>query len=162
GVPLDGTLRTSDELFHKVHVPANETLLYTLHSEPSENSVELFARLGTIPSRSGFDFLFSRPGEANQEIVVPNTNSGYVFDMVGGASIPVDTTPFRLTAEVVPFGIRTVSPTHVGDNGQVTITLAGARFLDGATVRLVGSGTVITAATIRVLDSATIKARFQF
>jgi subtilase family serine protease len=161
GVPFSTTLQTGQERYHKVNAPAGETLLYTLHAEQQDSSTELYARAGAMPSRSAFDYLFSRPGEADQEIVVPNTLAGFYYSLTRGEFVS-GTTPATVKAETIPFSIRSVSPDRIGDNGQVTITLHGARFQDGATVQLVGNGTTLTAAKVMVLDSATAKARFFF
>lgn len=160
GVPFNLTLQTGQERYRKLNAPGSQTLLYTLHTDLTDTQTELFARQGSMASRSAFDFLFSRPGEANQEIVVPNTHSGFYYDLIRGAYVPSGTAPVIIKAEVIPFSIRSVSPSRVGDNGQVTITLVGARFQDGATVQLVGNGTTLTAAKAMVLDAATVKARF--
>ena len=162
GVPYGSTLRTGQERYHKVNVPGNETLLYILDAQRNDSSTELFAQFGLMPSRSAFDYFFSRPNEADQEVVVPNTQAGTYYDLARGAYVPPDAgdMPFTIKAEVVPFSIRSVSPNRIGDNGQVTITLKGAKFQEGATVQLVGNGTTLTAAKVMVLDSATVKARF--
>ena len=162
GVPYNFTLDTNQERYHKVNTPADETLLYTLTTSNQNSSLELFAREGTMVSRSAFDFLFDRPGEANQEIVVPNTESDVYYDLVRGAYVPDGPASVTIKAESVPFSIRSVTPNRIGDNGQVTVTIHGARFQDGAAVELVGNGTTLTAATVTVLDSATAKARFLF
>jgi hypothetical protein len=91
---------------------------------------------------------------------VPDTSSGFYYDLIRGEFVPGGTTPITLKAEIVPFSIRSVTPNRIGDNGQVTITIIGARFQNGATVRLVSNGTTLTAAKVMVLDSATVKARF--
>lgn len=165
GVPRITTLQTGQERFYKTNAPANETLLYTLDAQHNDSATEMFARQGAMPSRSVFDFLYSRPGEADQEIVVPNTIAGPYYNLTRGEYIsPLSggTTPITIKAEIVPFSIRSVSPQRIGDNGQVTLTIKGARFQDGATVQLVGNGTTLTASKVTVLDSATVKARFIF
>src|SRR4029079_1963049 len=124
GVPFEGTLVTADEHFHKILVPANETLLYSPHTEQPYTSTELFVRQGAMPSRSTFDHLFARPGEPNQEVVVPNTTGAFVFDLTRGASVPSGTR-YTLTTDVVPFSIRSITPTRIGDNGPVTIVIRG-------------------------------------
>ena len=163
GVPHNSTLQTEQERFYKTNVPGNETLLYTLDAQQNDSATEMFARQGAMPSRSVFDFLYTRPGEADQEIVVPNTIAGFVYNLTRGEFIsPLSggTTPITIKAEIIPFSIRSVSPQRIGDNRQVTLTLKGARFQDGATVQLVQGNTTLSASRVTVLDSVTTKARF--
>ena len=160
GVPTNSTLQMGQERFYKVNVPGNETLRLALDGQSPQNFNELFARFGLLPSRSAYDFLYNRPYEPDQEIVVPDTKAGTYYSQARGAYVPNGTDPFSIKAEVVPFGITSVSPNRIGDNGQVTITINGAKFQDGATVKLVRGNTVLNAAKVWLVDSATVKARF--
>jgi len=69
--------------------------------------------------------------------------------------------PYTIEADLIPFSITGVSPTNIGDNGQVTLTLHGARFQPGAAIALVGTA-IYEPAKITLVDSGTVKARFQF
>jgi len=161
GVPISTTLITGQERFYKTNAPANETVRFALDGQAGSAN-ELFARFGLIASRNSFDFLFSRPNEANQEIVVPNSQAGNYFTLARSAFSTPSPQSVTVKAEVIPFGITSVTPDHIGDNGQVTITLKGARFEEGATVQLIHGGSVLTAAVVIRVDSSTVKARFMF
>ena len=117
-----------------------------------------------MASRSAYDFLFSRPWESDQQIVVPNTLSGFYYSLARGALVPPGPreTIFSLKAEIVPFSIASVTPSHIGDNGQVTITIHGAKFSDQTSVKLVNGTTTLTPAKVWAVDSASLKARFLF
>ena len=134
-----------------------------------------------MASRSQYDFLFNRPNEPDQEIVRPRHASRNYFNLVRGDYVPTDTpiasnlkdgkankvqSPavenVTVKAEIIPFSITSVSPNRIGDNGQVTLKLNGAKFQNGATVKLVRNGTTLTADKVTVLNSATVKARFLF
>jgi parallel beta-helix repeat protein len=160
------TLRTNKERYFRTeNVPANETLLYTLTPDRNDVDTELYARYARIPSLAAFDFLYSRPYEAYQEITVPSTLAGRYYTLTRAAFLPPGLTDafFNISAEIVPFSIRSVSPARIGDNGQVTITIRGAKFADGATVQLVRVGAAtLTAARVWKTDNATLKARFFF
>lgn len=170
GVPVNSTLRTGQERFYKVNAPADETLLFTLDGTNPLTSNELYARFNQMVSRNSFDFLFSRPYEPDQEITVPSTQAGNYYSMARAAFVPsgsggggvTPTDNFSIKAEIVPFGIRSVSPNRIGDNGQVTITLKGAKFGNDSTVRLIQGTTVLNAAKVIFVDTATVKARFLF
>ncbi len=161
GVPRNTTLVAGQERFYKTNTPANESVRFTLEGQLGSAN-ELFVRFGQIASRTFFDFSFSRSNEPNQEIIVPNSQAGNYFTQARSSfSIP---SPQNVTvrAELIPFGITSVSPNRIGDNGQVTITLKGGRFEEGATVKLFGGGTTLTAVRVIRVDSSTLKARFSF
>ena len=162
GVPLASTLNNGQQHYYKVNAPANETLDFLLQSSAADSSNELYARYGDIASLSAYDYLYSNPFQPNQEIVVPNTQAGYYYSLVRGANVPTAPAPFTIKASIVPFQISSVTPSHIGDNGQVTITLHGAKFQNGATVQLKQNGITLDAAKVWATDSATLKARFFF
>lgn len=161
GVPRNTTLLTGQERFYKTDAPANETVRLTLNGQTGSAN-ELFARFDQIATRTSFDFSFSRLNEANQEVIVPNSQAGNYFTLARSEFSTPSPQSVTIKAEVIPFGITSVSPNHVGDNGQVTITLKGARFEEGATVQLSGNGTTLNPAKIIRVDSSTVKARFMF
>jgi hypothetical protein len=168
GVAQSATLGFGQERYYKVNAPANETLRFTLDgnrdNKPQQPANELYVRFGLLPSRSAYDFLFNRPYEPDQEIVVPDTQASTYYSLARNAYLPanVQSDPYSIKAEIVPFGITSVSPNRIGDNGQVTITIKGAKFENGATVKLLKGNIVLTAAKMWAVDSATIKTRFLF
>jgi hypothetical protein len=95
-------------------------------------------------------------------VIVPNSQAGSYFTLARSEFSVPSPQAVIVRAEVIPFGITSVSPNRIGDNGQVTLTLRGAKFENGATVQLFGSGTTLNAATVIRLDSSTVKARFMF
>jgi subtilase family serine protease len=185
GVPQSTTLVTGQERFYKFNAPANETVRVSLDGEDGSSN-ELYTRFGQMASRNAYDFLFDRLYESDQQLVIPNTNAGTYYNMIRGENVPnslannevkqvgkPNTKPIdskqavtaenvTVKAEIIPFSITSVSPNRIGDNGQVTITLKGAKFAEGATVKLVQGNNVLNAAKIIFADSATIKARFFF
>lgn len=162
GVPHNSNIATGQERYYKVNVPGNETLRFLLDGLNPFTANELFARFGLMPSRSAFDFAYSRPNEPDQEIVVPNTQAGNYYSLARSAFVlsGASPDPFSIKAEIIPFSITSVSPNRMGDNGQVTITIKGARFEDGSIVRMIHDGTTLTADRVSLIDSATISARF--
>jgi subtilase family serine protease len=158
GVPRAANLNTNQERFYKVAAPANETLLVTLNGENGASN-ELYTRFGQMVSRSQYDFLFSRPYEANQETLVPNTGAGTYYNLARADFIPAaapvseqkagDSPPkennslaenVTIKAEILPFDIRRVAPSQAGNGGYAALTVEGAKFQSGATVKLVRQG----------------------
>jgi uncharacterized repeat protein (TIGR01451 family) len=160
GVPHNSTLQAGQERFYKTNAPANETLLYTLDAQQNDSSTELFVRQGAMPSRSAYDFLFNRPGEADQEIIVPNSQVGSYYTLVEGNYVPQGNTPFTLLAQVLPAGIRSVSLAQTGDSGESTVEIRGAKLSGATSVSLQRNGAVIQANSFFVNSDAYINARF--
>lgn len=159
GVPRNTTLIAGQEKFYKTNAPANETLRFALEGQTGSAN-ELFARFGLIATRTAFDFSFSRLNEANQELTVPNSQPGNYFTLARSEFSVPSPQAVTIKAEVIPFGITSVSSNRIGDNGQVTIILKGAKFADGATVKLVRGATVINSVKEIFIDATTFKARF--
>jgi hypothetical protein len=160
GQPYQSQLNNGTEHYYKVNVPNNQVMSVTLNAAETNKFNELFTRFGAMPDRGTYDFLYSVPWEPDQTIVVPDTQAGYYYHLARGEYVPQPPTPYTIKAELVPFSITSVSPTHIGDNGQVTVTLHGALFQDGSSVQLMHGTNMLVANNVMVLDSATAKARF--
>ncbi len=162
GTTINTTLNANQERYFKTNTPAGETVKFSVDGQDGTSN-ELFTLFGSMASRSNYDFQFSRPNEADQETIVPSSQAGNYYNLARADYVPPLTpTDVAIKAEVIPFSITSVSPNRIGDNGQVTITLKGAKFQEGATVKLVQGSTELTAAKVIVIDQSTVKARFLF
>ncbi len=160
GTPHAGTVTNGDVRYFRVCVAEDETLRVILDSDAASGLNELYVRFGQIADRGRYDVAYENPFSPNQTVVVPTTQAGCYYitlycDHASGGS-----TGYTLLAESVPFGIDSVTPARIGDNGQVTLTLHGARFEPGVLVTLTSESTVLVPDEIIVLDGATMKARF--
>jgi hypothetical protein len=155
GVPVSSIFSTGQERYYKVFAPANETLLVTLDGE-GNSSNELYTRFGQMVSRSQYDVLYSRPYEADQETVIPNTTAGTYYNLARADLVLVDnavketgkseekpaapagsgTETMTIKAETIPFGIRRVSPAITGKDRYTTITIEGSKFTNDTMVRI--------------------------
>ncbi|MCU1267467.1 MAG: Na-Ca exchanger/integrin-beta4 [Acidobacteria bacterium] len=148
GVSRNTTLVTGQERFYRTNTPANETVRFSIDG-PDGSSNELFTRFGSMVTRSQYDFLFSRPSEPDQRLVVPQTRAGAYYTMARAEYVPTDTpiasngknektsTPQASTienvsirAEVLPFGVSSVTPGKGGSGGNATVRIQGAQFRD--------------------------------
>ncbi len=162
GTPLTNTLSTGTEWFYKVQVGAGDALSISLNSSSPTSANQLYARFSELPDLSHFDFSYSQPLAANQQIVVPTTQAGWYYILVRGASVPDAPAAFSLLANLIPLSITSVSPTIIGDYGQVTLTITGARFQPGATIQLVSGTNTLVPTNVTLPDSSTANARFYF
>ena len=164
GTPVSGTLSNDDYRYYKVLVPAGQTLAAVLGGIVMDKVSELYIRYAHLPDRGHYDYftdMLDPLSTASLSLTVPTTQAGYYDILVRGADEPQPATPFTILAKLVPFSLTAVSASHIGDNGQVTLTLHGAKFVAGATVMLIGGdGTGIPASLVTVQDGGTARARF--
>ena len=162
GQSVTNQLTTGSARYYKLNVPAGETVRVTLTGVSTNSFNELFIRYGAVPDLGNYDFLYSTPFSPNQQIDIPTTQAGWYYIMVRGGNEQGGPLAYTLQANTVPFAISSVSQNHIGDNGQVTITLTGAKFQAGATVRLVFGTNIYSATTNFFTDATSVKARFVF
>lgn len=127
--------------------------------ETGSPEVEFFVRHGEVPDRIHYDFRYYQPLHTHRVIEIPNTQAGTYYVLISGIHTPSPSSPCTLLANLIPFGIETVFPPAIGDSGQVTLTLEGGGFQEGATVALVGPDTC-QAAKVTIEDRIVAKARF--
>lgn len=158
--PFDTTLENGAQKFFKYTPPFMETLIVSLTTDKPTRSNELLTNFGSIVSRADYDFQGARPGEGNQENVIPETGEGNYYSLVRHDLIPTSfgepPPPQNITvkAQILPFSIRQVSPSVAGNEGFATLIVEGAKFQQGATVKLVGAkGAELTPLMQRVSSS---------
>ncbi|MCL4179872.1 MAG: tandem-95 repeat protein, partial [Verrucomicrobia bacterium] len=136
GVVAKDKLSTGAELLYRVEVGAGETLRVDLKS-PAGGANELYLRHEALPDSIRFDAAYAGYLTANQTAVIPSTEPGVYYIRVRSTSAPQADTPVTLVARRVPFGIINVTPDTGGAGRYVTMTITGAKFSPGATVKLI-------------------------
>jgi hypothetical protein len=121
--------------------------------------VEFFVRHGEVPDRIHYDYHSYQTLNPHQVIKIPNTQTGTYYVLVSGIHTPSPSSSYTLLATSMAFSIESVFPLAIGDSGQVTLKLYGARFEQGATVALVGPDTCV-ATKVTIEDRTFAKARF--
>ncbi|MGD9632157.1 MAG: CARDB domain-containing protein, partial [Pirellulales bacterium] len=135
-----GYLTQSQAVYYRLDVPAGETVRLRFDSESPTGFTELYARYGKLPTRSQFDYSYSQPYAADQEIVLSGTRAGTYYilaygndvDLIqefGGIGPLTSRLPlYSLTADSLDFSVLSVGPNHGSNRGSVTVTIAGAGF----------------------------------
>ncbi len=158
GTALMTSLITGQERYYSIlNTPADETMLITLDGEDGSQN-ELYSRYGTMVSRSNFERQGVLRGFPDQENVFESTTAGAYYTMARGDYVPssfaeelkkgdeaikaasMAPQAVAIKAEILPFGIRTVSPEQAGNKGYSFLSIDGAKFQPGASVKLVGNG----------------------
>lgn len=131
GASYTSILKQEQEKYFKVNPPANETMSLTLVGQNRDAFNELFVRFGLLPGRNAYDFLYNRPYEPSQEIIVPNTQNGTYYNLAKNAyiqSADSSENSYSIKAEIIPFGSQSISPNKGGAVGEVTVEIKGAKF----------------------------------
>ena len=162
GQPVTNMLGTGLAQYYKFSAPAGDTVQINLAGSSTNAANEMYVRYGAVPDLGDYDFLYNNPLSADQQIVIPSTETGWYYIMVRGGNEPGGPLAFTLEASIVPLSISSISATKIGDNGQVTLTFNGAKFEPGATVQLVSGTTVYAPATNLLNTGSAITARFLF
>ncbi|MBS1793239.1 MAG: PD40 domain-containing protein [Acidobacteria bacterium] len=163
--PVSTTLENGAEKFYKFTTDPFESIIYTLTTDTPSRSNELLTNFGTIAGRADYDYQGDRPNEGNQRTFIPETRDGSYYSLVRTDLIPTSfagsfdkTAPpsgagknlgtpvppqnITLKAQVLPFSIARISPAEAGNEGFATLTIEGAKFQPGASVRLVSAANV--------------------
>lgn len=161
GVAQAGNLMERQSAFYKVVVGAGETLVITFDSAATSNTTnELYARFGSLPNRTHSDFRSIEAFSADQEVLVPLTEAGTYYILAYGADVG-GVTSYSITAKVIPFSVLGATPGQVGNTGNATLEIRGARFDRDTTFQLIGPGNVmVDAVAVHVTDSSTAFATF--
>jgi subtilase family serine protease len=163
GVAANGLVSQGQSLYYKVAVDAGQTLLVSLGCDDSSAVNELYVRYGAMPSRTQFDFGSPSAFAANQQIVVPETQAGtyYILAYNYHESYYAVHVHYSLSAESVPFSVRSVTPAKAGNAGPVTLVISGARFTGDTSFSLVDAlGNLVTPTRAQVQDASTAYVTF--
>lgn len=153
GSPYSGSfIGTGQALLFRVEIAESMPMRLTLTGASHEMRVELYARLGTAPTRGVYDYRADDSAASPQEIVIPMAVTGTWYlllycerTLLGG--------DFQLLAETSSILLTSVTPYTHGNGADAVLTLTGAGFESGAVVELVGGGTTVYEAETTEVDS---------
>lgn len=147
GVKKSDTLFDLKEKIYRLHIADSlkgESLLVTLDADSANGNNEMYLRRGAVPTRSEFDFGYSDPFAGDQEIIVPELDTGAYHLMVYGDNTAGTFQPMDLLARILEFEIRKITPSKGGNTGDVTVQIDGSKFNDSTQFSLVNESGSIT------------------
>ncbi|TWU48571.1 hypothetical protein Poly51_44710 [Rubripirellula tenax] len=168
-LPNDGTVLVGQFLdqrqpqWYKVTVPAGEVVGVDLQMLGSGNSInELYVARNYIPTRVNFDGRQTKAGQANVTTIINGLATDSTWYITAfPASFDSANASFNISAVVLPPSIESVSPGRIGNTGQATLTIAGARLDADLQYRIVGAGGVNRPAiTVERIDDTRVVAKF--
>jgi RHS repeat-associated protein len=129
-----------------------QSLRLALDDSTNTDQVEMYARLGSAPTRSSYDYC-GTAASADQQILIPNT-TGTWYVLLYATQVP-DPSPFTLSAAAADLQVMSATPDHYANNAPLTMTITGAGFVVGAGVELIGQDAQAHPAGQIVVDSFT-------
>ena len=135
-----------------VQLPSAKPMLLTLRNSGQGNCNELYARLGSPPTRGRYDYRFSNLASASQQIMLPMASAGTWYVLVYGESV---VTPSDYTLEVFASDVfvTQVTPNRHGDAAPAVLTITGAGFDATTLVELVAADGTAFGASQKEADS---------
>jgi len=133
GVTYQDTLDDNEDLYYRFIVPDSldgESLLITLDGDSANGNNEMYVRYMELATGSDFDQKHRDPFEGDQEIIIPEADTGTYYLYVTGETSSGSTQPIDIHIRVLPFEIRRVSPISGGEGGEVTLKIEGSKFTE--------------------------------
>jgi Subtilase family/SdrD B-like domain/CARDB/RTX calcium-binding nonapeptide repeat (4 copies) len=155
GTPDTDSLGQGQAIYYRFDAVAGQAIRLKLNSAQDQSFNELYVRYGDMPTRGQFDLTTDQPFDADPEIVIPIEQTGtyYVLaygDKVSGAA------PYEIVAEEIPFSLTGVKTNVIGNSGESTLEIRGAKFSADTKFELVAAnGTVIQAENV-LLENSTL------
>ena len=161
GTAYAGTFAGSGQAqLFKVDVPASQPLSVMLTDSPPGSQIELYARLGSPPTRAVYDYRGSVAGPDQQQLLVPMAAPQTWYFLVYVDYVPSPGS-YTLLAAAAPVVLKGVTPDHLGNGADMVLTLSGAGFDSTAQVELVAeSGTAYPATQVSIDLPTQITATF--
>jgi Ca2+-binding RTX toxin-like protein len=162
GGSVSDTLQQGEAIYYKIQATAGQALRLHLDSQDNNSVNELYVRYGQLPTRGQFDRTADNPFLADPDFVFPVNQDGTYYVMAYGSNVS-GSTNYTLTATDVPFSVTGVETNVVGNTGQATVKVKGARFASDTSFQLVDSqGNTISQLKARFKDSTTAFVTFDF
>ena len=150
--PIVDTLYNGEPNDYKINVGnhRNETVRIHLESNDSLHGAVNMVYVSHNKVGDNLSYNFSTIGQytANPEIYIPSTRAGNygvsLYGSVPSGSLQVVT----VTADILPFELRSINPTEGGNTGKVTIEMTGSRFRPDMKVWMLHQGDTLFADTL--------------
>jgi len=161
GTTYQGTLSGSDQpqLF-TVQLASPQALLVVFNDATTSDQDELYLNLGAPPTRSDYQYRFTPPASASEQVVAPDAAPGTWYILVYGASVPQPSS-YTIVATSGDIYLTGSTPDKSATNASTVLTLTGAGFDQTTSVTLIGSsGNAYSPASFTIDTPTQITATF--
>ncbi len=150
--PLVDTIYNGEPNDYKINVGTHRNETVRIHVESNDSLHGAVNMVYVSHNRVGdnLSYNFSTIGQytANPELYIPSTRAGnYGVSLYG--SIPTGSMQVvTVTADILPFELRSINPTEGGNTGSVTVEMTGSRFRPDMKVWMLHQGDTLFADTL--------------
>lgn len=152
---VTGVLKQAGAVYYAVEVPAGQTLeivteRIAVEGVSTGRTSDLLVRYELPPTIGLFDFISDTPYAVTQRVLVPETRPGTYYIMFQTQ----EPSGYTITARLVEFGVRSVTPSQVGNAGRATLEMHGTKLTEDTRWQLIApDNTVIDAAAVHFEDA---------
>ena len=150
--PLVDTLYNAEPNDYKINVGTHRNETVRIHVESNDSLQGAVNMVYVSYNRVGdnLSYNYSTIGQytANPELYIPSTRSGtYGVSLYG--SLPSNSMQVvTISADILPFELRSINPTEGGNNGGVTVEMNGSHFRPDMRVWMLHGGDTLFADTL--------------
>lgn len=149
GQPLNGQLIAGGQAqLFLVNVTNPSPMRVSLAVATPGCNVELYAKFGTPPTRTDYDYRYNGPPTQSENILVPEAAAGSWYILVYVDYAP-QTAAFSIQAELGSIFLGAVSPTVGGTDASLVLSVTGVGFDSNTVVELASGGSnIVEGATL--------------
>jgi len=136
GIPATGNLGSGQAVYYRLDVEEGETVRIKLDSSVDDIANELYVSYGSMPNIGVFDYASREGFNPDPEILIPTTSGGTYYIMAYGQWV-TNNPSYTILAEAIPFSITNVKANRLGNSGDSTVHIEGAKFSSGTQFFLV-------------------------
>jgi RNAse (barnase) inhibitor barstar len=153
GTPDTDTLSQKQSIYYRFEATAGQSIRLKLNSSQDQAANELYVRYGAMPTRGQFDLTTTEPFKANPEVLIPIEKTGTYYVLAYGEQV-IGNPSYEIIAQEIPFSITDVASHVIGDYGNATLEIRGAKFSTDTTFQLRASdGSLFESQKIYLKDS---------
>jgi subtilase family serine protease len=151
--PDTGNLGQGHSVYYRFDAQAGQAIRLSFDSSNNQSFNELYVSYGKMPSRGQFDLTTTQPFSADPEIVIPIDKTGIYYVLAYGDQVS-GSPSYQILAQDIPFSITKVNTDTIGNFGEATLEIYGAKFIEGTNFQLLASnGSVIEAEQVYLENS---------
>ncbi|MBR3413120.1 MAG: hypothetical protein IKG81_10585 [Bacteroidales bacterium] len=150
--PLVDTLYNGQPNDYKINVGTHRNETVRIHVESGDSVQGAVNMVYVSHNRVGdnLSYNLSTIGQytANPELYIPSTRAGSYGVSLYGSTPSSSMQVVTVTADILPFELRSINPTEGGNTGNVTIEMTGSRFRPDMKVWMLHGGDTLFADTL--------------
>ncbi len=144
GAAVNGALIPGDRAdYFAVHVNGGDSIALTLTGHASSGANELYVSLGSVPTRTNYDFRAAKDerflNRQNESLAFTAPPGGGTYYLLAYGAEVNGSTPYDMSATTGSLVVNGLTPRRQGNAQAAVVTLEGAGFDLGTTVQFVGS-----------------------